>query len=89
MGQVVGMCNELAGRVPCGHKQRIRGHLRPVCFGTPSGRVDWDPSNEVCPLECTMLFKHSDSWGHSLVIYWQQCKGCCTLDWQQGLIVRC
>lgn len=44
------MCNELAGRVPHGGRQRISGHARPVSFVLPSGRCDWDPMTEVLPL---------------------------------------
>lgn len=47
VAQVVAICNELAGRVQDGQCQRFRGTARPVSFTTPSGRVDWDPDNEV------------------------------------------
>jgi len=47
VAQVVAICNELAGRVQDGQCQRFRGTTRPVSFTTPSGRVDWDPDNEV------------------------------------------
>ncbi len=48
-GQVVAVCNELAGRVQDGQPQLIKATTRPVSFTTPSTRVDWDPVNEVFP----------------------------------------
>ena len=45
--QVVALCNELVGRVPCGTRQPVRANLRPVSLTTPAGRLDWDPAGEV------------------------------------------
>ncbi|BDA50191.1 hypothetical protein COCOBI_15-3200 [Coccomyxa sp. Obi] len=49
VGQVVAVCNELAGRVQDGQRQLIKATTRPVSFTTPSARVDWDPVNEELP----------------------------------------
>lgn len=49
VGQVVAVCNELAGRVQDGQRQLIKASTRPVSFTTPSARVDWDPVNEELP----------------------------------------
>lgn len=45
--QVVALCNGLVGRVPCGGKQAVHAHLRPISLSTPAGRFDWDPVGEV------------------------------------------
>ncbi|CAL5222293.1 g4634 [Coccomyxa viridis] len=49
MGQVVALCNGLVGRVPCGGKQAVHAHLRPISLSTPAGRFDWDPVGEELP----------------------------------------
>lgn len=51
--QVVALCNELVGRVPCGGRQDVRANLRPISLSTPAGRLDWDPVGEVCGLSIT------------------------------------
>ena len=45
--QVVALCNGLVGRVPCGGRQAVHAHPRPISLSTPAGRFDWDPVGEV------------------------------------------
>ena len=54
--QVVALCNELVGKVPCGTRQPVRANLRPVSLTTPAGRLDWDPAGEVGAEACACRF---------------------------------